>query len=81
MVDDKPQLLCAIKRALGTRVTTVFVRQGHYAAEAATSRIDPAPDVAIDRIGDLLDRMSGPHASPDAGDRPAARSSLPYGVT
>jgi FMN phosphatase YigB (HAD superfamily) len=77
MVDDKPRLLCSIKRALGARVTTVFVRQGHYAAEPATTPIDPAPDVTIDRIGDLFDRMSGPTAIPNPGDLPAARSPLP----
>lgn len=58
IVDDKPRLLVAIKRALGTLVTTIFVRQGHYAAEAVTSSIEPLPDVTIDRIGDLVDRMS-----------------------
>ena len=55
IVDDKPRLLAAIKRALGERVTTVFVRQGHYAAEAAGSLIEPPPDIAVDRIGDLAD--------------------------
>ena len=31
MVDDKPNLLAAMKGTLGARLTTVFVRQGHYA--------------------------------------------------
>ena len=31
MVDDKLRLLAAVKGAWGPRVTTVFVRQGHYA--------------------------------------------------
>ncbi len=31
MVDDKPNLLAAMKSALGAKLTTVFVRQGHYA--------------------------------------------------
>jgi FMN phosphatase YigB (HAD superfamily) len=56
MVDDKPQLLVAMKRLLGPHVTTVFVRQGHYAIEARDKIFDPAPDVCIDRIADLLDR-------------------------
>jgi FMN phosphatase YigB (HAD superfamily) len=55
MVDDKPQLLAMMKRALAGRLTTVFVRQGHYATESANSVIDPAPDMEIERIGDLLD--------------------------
>ncbi len=55
MVDDKPQLLAAMKRVMGAMLTTVFVRQGHYAAESAGVAIEPRPDVAIDVIGDLLD--------------------------
>jgi hypothetical protein len=52
MVDDKPRLLAAIKAVLGERVTTVFVRQGHYAFETAASA-RPAPDVTIEHIGEL----------------------------
>ncbi|HVI59114.1 MAG TPA: HAD family hydrolase [Luteimonas sp.] len=53
MVDDKPGLLAAMKAAMGARLTTVFVRQGHYAAEAAGRAIEPPPDLAIDGIGAL----------------------------
>jgi FMN phosphatase YigB (HAD superfamily) len=54
MVDDKIRILSAMKAVWGERLTTVFVRQGHYAADA--SQVDPYPpaDVTIDRIGDLL---------------------------
>ena len=55
MVDDKVQLLAAMKRSLGQKLTTVFVRQGHYAAQSADTAIDPPPDLEIERIGDLLD--------------------------
>jgi FMN phosphatase YigB (HAD superfamily) len=55
MVDDKPQLLVAMKRLLGPQLTTVFVRQGHYAAESRDAVFDPAPDTCIDRIADLLE--------------------------
>ncbi len=55
MVDDKPNLLAAMKRVLGDKLTTVFVRQGHYAAEAANTVIDPPPDLVIDRIAELLE--------------------------
>jgi FMN phosphatase YigB (HAD superfamily) len=55
MIDDKPRLLAAMKRALGEKLTTVFVHQGHYAAESAATVIDPPPDLEIERIGDLLD--------------------------
>lgn len=54
MVDDKPRLLEAMKRQLGAELTTVFVRQGHYAAEAADGLFDPAPDLELSGIGDLL---------------------------
>lgn len=53
MIDDKPNVLAAMKRALGERLTTVFVRQGHYAAESVQQTIDPAPDLAVERIGDI----------------------------
>jgi FMN phosphatase YigB (HAD superfamily) len=56
MVDDKPQLLVAMKRLLGAQLTTVFVRQGHYAAESRETVFDPGPDVCIDHIADLLER-------------------------
>lgn len=53
MVDDKPLLLAAFKRQLGKRLTTVFVRQGHYAMESELLVIAPAPDIHIRQIGDL----------------------------
>jgi FMN phosphatase YigB (HAD superfamily) len=58
MVDDKPLLLAAMKRALGEKLTTVFVHQGHYAAQYAAQAntvIDLPFDLEIERIGDLLD--------------------------
>jgi len=33
MVDDKVRILAAIKKHWGSRVTTVFPRQGHYALD------------------------------------------------
>ena len=54
MVDDKVRILTAIKEAWGARVTTVFVRQGHYALDAETVASYPAPDVVIERIDRLL---------------------------
>jgi FMN phosphatase YigB (HAD superfamily) len=54
MVDDKATLLAAMKSVLGERLTTVFVRQGHYALAAESKSALPAPDVTIERIGDLL---------------------------
>jgi len=54
MVDDKPQLLAQMKQVLGAKLTTVFVRQGHYALDSAGTLIEPAPDLRIEHIGDLL---------------------------
>jgi FMN phosphatase YigB (HAD superfamily) len=54
MVDDKANLLAAMKSVLGARLTTVFVRQGHYALAAVSKSAQPAPDVEIEHIRDLL---------------------------
>lgn len=54
MVDDKPNLLAAMKSTLKDRLTTVFVRQGHYALATESNSVDPAPDVTIERIADLI---------------------------
>jgi FMN phosphatase YigB (HAD superfamily) len=55
MVDDKPQLLAAMKQAMGDQLMTVFVRQGHYAVESAGTTIVPPPDRTIELIGDLCE--------------------------
>jgi len=55
MVDDKVRILAAMKRVWGDRLTTVFVRQGHYADDRDEVARHPAADVTIERIGDLLD--------------------------
>lgn len=54
-IDDKARILTAVKKILGARVTTVFPRQGHYALDQAEVAKYPAPDVAIERIGALLE--------------------------
>jgi FMN phosphatase YigB (HAD superfamily) len=53
MVDDKLRILSAMKREWGERLTTVFVRQGHYALDARYTDGYAAADVSIERIGDL----------------------------
>lgn len=53
MVDDKPNLLAAMKEVLGGKLTTVFVRQGHYALAAQSNNHVSPPDRVIERIGDL----------------------------
>ncbi len=52
MVDDKPRLLEAMKQVMGERLTTVFVRQGHYAQHGGSDASQPA-DIVIDRIGEI----------------------------
>jgi len=54
MVDDKPNLLAAMKSTLKNRLTTVFVRQGHYALAPQADSVEPAPDMMIERIEDLI---------------------------
>jgi FMN phosphatase YigB (HAD superfamily) len=54
MVDDKLRILAAIKRTWGRRVTTVFVRQGHYAKDSRTLASQPPADLSIEHLGDLL---------------------------
>jgi FMN phosphatase YigB (HAD superfamily) len=50
-IDDKAALLARTKASLGDRVTTIHVRQGRYATEDPSG---PAPDIAVERIADLL---------------------------
>jgi FMN phosphatase YigB (HAD superfamily) len=53
MLDDKLRLLAAMKKIWRGRLTTVFVRQGHYALDLANISAYPPADVTIERIGDL----------------------------
>jgi FMN phosphatase YigB (HAD superfamily) len=77
MVEDKPALLAAMKREMGERMTTVFVRQGHYAADADLARIDPPPDLNVARIGELREpafaariaTIAGLRQGPETGNR------------
>ena len=53
LVEDKPDILQAVKRALGDQVTTVFVRQGKYAA--AQVEDGPAPDIELGSIAEFTE--------------------------
>ncbi len=59
LVDDKIRILTEIKRAWGARVTTVFLRQGHYANDESEVAKYPPADISIDHIGDLLNYEMG----------------------
>ena len=52
MIDDKLRILAAMKKVWGDRLTTVFVRQGHYAHEPEHLDGFPPADVTIERIAD-----------------------------
>jgi FMN phosphatase YigB (HAD superfamily) len=54
MIDDKLRILTAMKNVWKKRLTTVFVRQGHYALDTKLTASCPPADFAIERIGDLL---------------------------
>ena len=54
LVDDKLRILTAVKKVWGPRVTTIFPRQGHYAHDPKALANYPPADIAIERIGDLL---------------------------
>jgi FMN phosphatase YigB (HAD superfamily) len=55
LIDDKVRILDAVKKVWGAHVTTVFPRQGHYAADAKENAKYPTPDVTVDRIDQLLE--------------------------
>jgi hypothetical protein len=55
MVDDKLRILTALKETWGTRVTTVFPQQGHYANDPEVLDTYPPADITIQRIGELLE--------------------------
>ena len=60
LVDDKLRILQAVKRIWQARVTTVFVKQGHYAHDPKSLAQYPAADINLDRIGELLNHdLSG----------------------
>lgn len=54
LVEDKLRILTAVKQSWGSQVTTVFVRQGHYALDPKILAAYPDADLSIERIGDLL---------------------------
>ena len=55
LIDDKLRILTAVKKVWGSRVTTVFPRQGHYAVDPKILSSYPPADITINRIGELVD--------------------------
>ena len=56
MVDDKVRILAALKQAWGSKVTTIFPRQGHYGLDTADVAKYPPPDITLEAIGELATR-------------------------
>ena len=54
MVDDKLRILAAMKQVWRERLTTIFVRQGHYALDPREIAQWPAADVTLESIGELV---------------------------
>jgi FMN phosphatase YigB (HAD superfamily) len=52
LVEDKEKLLAGAKEFMGDQVTTIWVRQGHYAHDPKHYR-KPDPDIVLDSIGEL----------------------------
>ncbi|MFV0416747.1 MAG: HAD family hydrolase [Chthoniobacterales bacterium] len=52
MFDDKLRILTAMKKIWGENLTTVFVKQGHYATAPGVEEKYPSADISLDRIGD-----------------------------
>ncbi len=59
VVDDKLRILAAVKLQWAERVTTVFVRQGHYALDPRELARYPAADVTLAHIGELATLDTG----------------------
>lgn len=53
LVDDKVRILTAVKKHWGSRLTTIFPKQGHYASAPDVATY-PKPDITIERIGELV---------------------------
>ena len=56
MFDDKIYLLAAMKAIWKDRVTTVFVRQGHYALDEKLVAQSPKADITVESIGEVLEK-------------------------
>ena len=53
MVDDKPRILKAMKDDLQKKLTTIFVRQGHFAFDPRNSKDTSSINITINSIGEL----------------------------
>jgi hypothetical protein len=54
LVDDKLRILDATKKIMGQRLTTVFVRQGHYAHDPKHLNGYAPADITLENIRDFV---------------------------
>ncbi len=54
LIDDKLRILDAVKKIWKERVTTVFIKQGHYAHDLKSIAAYPPADIELDQIADLV---------------------------
>jgi FMN phosphatase YigB (HAD superfamily) len=52
MFDDKLRILAAMKQGWESRLTTVWLMQGHYARDPKATEGYPPPDIRLERIAD-----------------------------
>jgi FMN phosphatase YigB (HAD superfamily) len=57
IVDDKLRILDAVKRCWQRRVTTVFLRQGHYATDVESLKAYTPADLTLAQIDELVDAL------------------------
>jgi FMN phosphatase YigB (HAD superfamily) len=69
MVDDKLRILSLMKQIWGARLTSVFVRQGHYALDARETERWPAADISIPAIAALAPLTLPPLSGEVRGQR------------
>jgi len=55
LIDDKIRILTEVKKIWGSKVTTVFPKQGHYALDPKIVAAYPPGDITVERIGELLE--------------------------
>jgi FMN phosphatase YigB (HAD superfamily) len=73
LVEDKEPLLAAAERFMHWHVTTVWVRQGHYAHDPKYYE-KPDPDITLDSIGDLVKLSKEDFLGPRDRKREAGRT-------
>ena len=64
MIDDKLRVLDGMRRRWHERLTTVFVRQGHYAADPVALKEYRPAQISLDGIGELRGMPADAFLSP-----------------